>query len=1038
MREKCEIRKLMLLLLTVSMTVCAQQVQQVPLRAVYHTPATSWENEALPIGNGYMGAMVYGGVYSDLIQTNEKTLWSGGPGQDAAYNGGHKRTPAENHRIYHKAQVDLQEAAVKFSQTKAAYKNSDGKVVTNDYDEGIATADIVNNFGGDKAYFGSFQTMSNITVDDLNHATIDGSSIYANYDNRKNAGERAINLFDGNKGNKWFADDDACTVDKKFPIFITWSYYGAPTVTGYSVTSANDMPGRDPKHWILYGSKDGLQYNKIDEQNGLFWNEQRNTTVTFKANFSGYRFFKFEILELVDNSQKPQLAEIGFLTASTYANYTRMLDIDHSLLTINYDDSGISYSREYFMSYPDRVMVIRLKANRPFSKRISIDCPHADKTLEASDHTITLTGYPTGRRNNPNWKQGLRFAQIVRIASTDGTVAVDGNAIVVTSAREIVLLMSAATNYQQCMDDSYDYFSDEDPLAKVQMIVSEAASKSYETLLARHQEDYQSLYDRMKLNLNVSAAPAASTDQLLAAMSNSTATLDQCNYLETLYYQFGRYLLISSSRQGSLPANLQGVWGQSLNNPWNADYHTNINVEMNYWPAEQTNLAECHMPMIEFVQSLVPRGKYTATYYYCKPDGVSPVRGWACNHEVNIWGNTAPGESSAHFFPQGAIWMCQDIWEHYLFTMDKVFLEKYYDTMLQAALFWVDNLWTDSRDGKLVCNPSYSPEHGAFSLGCSTSQAMVQEMFDMMIKASKALGRESDSEIVEIKNAMARLSGPQIGLGGQFMEWKDEVTKDITGDGHHRHTNHLFWLHPGSQIVAGRSAQDDLYAKAMKVTLNTRGDEGTGWSRAWKLNFWARLHDGERAHKLLQSAMHLTTPSSGVGGVYPNLFDAHPPFQIDGNFGVTSGVAEMLLQSQGGYIELLPALPFSWMSGSFSGLKARGNFEVSASWSDGKLMTASIKSRAGETCVIKYPGAKDFSVSGTAITVISDNMISFPTQKGMTYDLRTTTGIQTMAVAEEHGKVYNLSGMLMQDKADNIADLHRGIYVLKGKKVVVE
>lgn len=1011
MKQIHQIEELVLSLLLFSVAVCAQEVRQVPLKAIYHAPASSWENEALPIGNGYMGAMIYGGVYNEVIQTNEKTLWSGGPGQDASYNGGHKRTAAENHQIYHKAQVDLQNAAVKFSQTKAAYVDANGKIVTNDYDERIATSDIVNNFGGDKSHFGSFQTLSNIVIDDLDHASIVDSSIYTNYDNRKNASESVANLFDGNQNSKWFADDDNCAGINKFPIYITWKYYEAPTVLSYSVTSAKDMSGRDPKHWILYGSEDGRQFDKLDEQNGLFWNGSRNATVTFNVSFSGYRYFKFEILELVDNSQKPQLAEISFATASSYSNYTRMLDIDHSLLTVNYDDAGISYTREYFMSYPDRVMVVRLKGNSPFSRRISIACPHTDKVVTAEGNTITLTGYPSGKRTNVNWKQGLRFAQLIQVTSTDGTVTADNNALIVKNAREIIVLMSAATNYQQCMDDTYDYFSTEDPLTKVKTLVTAAASKSFDTLLSRHQQDYQSLYDRMKLDLNVSSAPTASTDELLAAMSNNTATVEQCNYLETLYYQFGRYLLISSSREGSLPANLQGVWGERLNNPWDADYHTNINVEMNYWPAEQTNLAECHMPMIEFIQSLVPRGKYTANYYYCKPDGVSPVRGWVCNHEVNIWGNTAPGESSAHYFPQGAIWLCQDIWEHYQFNMDNNFLEKYYNTMLQAALFWVDNLWTDTRDGKLVCNPSYSPEHGAFSLGCSTSQAMVQEIFDIMIKASKIIGRENDAEILEIKNAMARLSGPQVGLGGQFMEWKDEVTKDITGDGHHRHTNHLFWLHPGSQIVAGRSTQEDLYANAMRVTLNTRGDEGTGWSRAWKLNFWARLHDGNRAHKLLKSSMHLTTPSSGIGGVYPNLFDAHPPFQIDGNFGVTSGVAEMLLQSQGGYIELLPALPLDWLNGQFSGLKARGNFNVCASWNDGKLSTATITSLSGGDCVIKYPGAKDFSISGASVNVLSDDMISFSTQKGMTYNVCTPTAPQTLSASEDHGGFYSHSGI---------------------------
>ena len=839
-------------------TTMAARFQQPSLKATYNKPAKVWESEALPIGNGYMGAMIFGGVEVDVIQTNEHTLWSGGPGEDPSYNGGHLGTPETNKSYLHKTRVLLQQKMNDFTANHSAYIDADGKLITHNYEgdgNGTELRNLIDKLAGTKEHFGSFQTLSNIIVEVVNPAT----------------------------------------------------------------------------------------------------------------------------------------------SEPAYSDYTRTLDVDNAIHRVTYKEGGITFKREYFMSYPDNIMVMRLTSDSKkgkISRMISLESLHTDKVIRASDNTITLTGYPTptsgDKRVGDHWKNGLKYAQQLLVKHTGGKITVvDGKKLKIEEAKEIIVLMSAATNYVQCMDDSYHYFSGEEPLDKVKATLKKAANKKYTALLATHEKDYHSLYDRMKLNLgNLTEMPVVTTDSLLKGMDARTNSESENQYLEMLYFQFGRYLLISSSREGSLPANLQGVWGERLSNPWNSDYHTNINVQMNYWPTQPTNLSRCHLPMVEYVKSLVPRGKYTAQQYYCKPDGGN-VRGWVTHHENNIWGNTAPAKKDTpHHFPAGAIWMCQDIWEYYQFNLDKDFLEAYYDVMLQAALFWVDNLWTDERDGTLVANPSHSPEHGEFSLGCSTSQAMIAEMFDMMIKASKVLGKDKEPEIAEIETAMNKLSGPKIGLGGQLMEWKDEVTKDVTGDGGHRHTNHLFWLHPGSQIVIGRSEEDDKYANAMKVTLNTRGDEGTGWSKAWKLNFWARLHDGNRSHALLRSAMKLTVPQGRFGGVYTNLFDAHPPFQIDGNFGCTAGIAEMLMQSQGGYIELLPALPDAWKNGAFKGMKARGNFEVDVIWKEGQITSIEILSNAGAECMLKYPDAKSLKVSGAKVRVLADDRIAFDTVKGKRYTIR--------------------------------------------------
>jgi alpha-L-fucosidase 2 len=533
------------------------------------------------------------------------------------------------------------------------------------------------------------------------------------------------------------------------------------------------------------------------------------------------------------------------------------------------------------------------------------------------------------------------------------------------------------------MDDTYNYFSGVDPLTKVTNAIAQAESRTYADVLASHISDYQSLYNRMSLSISGAGnANNKTIDSLLTGYKNNSNTTAENRYLEQVYYQFGRYLLIASSRKNTLPANLQGIWADGLNPPWAADYHTNINIQMNYWLAEQTNLADCHWPAIDYVKSLVPRGKYTAQQYFAKPDG-TPVRGWVDFHENNIWGNTGPAESDAFYFPAAAGWLCQDIWEYYLFNQDEAFLQEYFPVMLDAALFWVDNLWRDTRDGTLVASPSYSPEHGAYSMGSACDQGVITELFDMVIKAGKILGGNIP-EIAEIVTAKSKLAGPQIGLAGQFMEWKDETTMDISGDGGHRHANHLFWLHPGSQIVAGRSAQENLYAEAMKKSLNTRGDGGTGWSKAWKINFWARLRDGDHSHKMVQELLKESTLN--------NLFDTHPPFQIDGNFGATAGMTEMLVQSQGDYIELLPALPAVWSAGSFKGVKARGNFELSADWENNALSKIEVTSNSGKECRIKYTGMKDYSIAqqgGGSIspTVIDDNTITFETTPGAVYVL---------------------------------------------------
>lgn len=824
----------------------ANTTDRMPLKIWYTAPALDgpdkedWQKEGLPIGNGFIGGMVYSGVDSDRILINEKSVWSGGPGANAAYDGGidHTYTTAERHENLQKLRRVLQENMAAFTESKAAHLDENGQVVASDYGTAIDgiwedkdTQELIRKLRGVKDNFGSYQMLSDVLI-------------------------------------------------------------------------------TDP-------------------------------------------------------------------TGDTYTAYTRELDLRTAVHTVTYTKEQVTYRKEYFVSFPARVLVVRLTASAAgaLTRTFEVQTDHSHAAIVARGDTITLTGQPADQG-----EEGLRFAQQVKVISVGGSLTTDGNTITVDSADEILLIVGAATNYVQCMDDSYRYTSPADPLDGVIEQVEAAAAIGYEGLLAAHTADYDALFGRVEFGLNgVTMPQGKDTAALLAGYRGGDNTPEENRYLELLYYQFGRYLLIASSREGSLPANLQGIWADHLNPPWGADYHTNINVQMNYWLAEQTNLSECHLPLMDYTNSLVPRGREIAKEYYCRQDG-GEVRGWVINHENNLWGNAAPGNWYwGYYFPAGAAWLCQHIWEHYAFTQDKAFLAANFDTMLSAALFWVDNLWKDERDGTLVANPSYSPEHGPYSLGASCDQQIIWELFEEVRRAAEILDNHSP-EVAEVLAAQGNLYLPGIGLSGKYLEWKDETLLDITGDNGHRHVNHLFALHPGSLVVAGRSDKDDEIVEAMKRVLITRGDGGTGWSKAWKINFWARLRDGDHAATMVSQLLKEST--------LPNLFDTHPPFQIDGNFGATAGMTEMLLQSQGDSIDLLAALPAVWQDGFVQGLKARGNFTVDMAWAKGRLTTATIRSHVGGRCTLRYPGLGKATVTcdGKAVAVsVAGDTLSFDTVAGDGY-----------------------------------------------------
>ncbi|MDC4240750.1 glycoside hydrolase N-terminal domain-containing protein [Clostridium tertium] len=753
----------------------------------YDEPATNWENEALPIGNGYMGGMIFGSVSSERIQYNEKTLWSGGPGAWEAYNGGNKEGAWE----------DVQEIR---------------KILA---DGGTPSNDLYQRVCGDQRAYGAYQNFGDIFLDFKTH-----------------------------------------------------------------------------------------EDNKVN-------------------------------------------------------NYRRELNIEEALSTVKYNYEGVNYEREYFCSYPDNVMVIKLKADKASSLTVDVrnEGAHNGKNLSVENNTLILSG---AIEDN-----GMKYESQIKVINTGGSIQDKEDRISVENADEITIIMSAGTDYV----NEYPTYKGEDPHSAVTERINNAVNLGYDELKSRHIEDYKNLFDRVNLNLG-----ELKLDKPTDEMLNEYKT-NQSNSLETLFFQYGRYLLISSSREGSLPANLQGVWNNSNNPPWSSDYHFNVNIQMNYWPAEVANLSETAIPLVEYVESLREPGRKTAEMHCGIEGAMENKNGWTVNTMNNPFGFTAMGwEFDWGWAPTSNAWISQNLWEHYNFTDDKDYLrENIYPIMKEAAQFWTQFLveYTHS-DGKtyLVSSPSYSPEHGPRTVGTTFDQELIWQLFTDTIKASETLGIDEEFR-AELENKRERLLKPQIGKHGQVQEWKDDIDDP---NNNHRHISHLVGLYPGTQI--NQKDTPELY-EAAKVTMNHRGDGGTGWSKANKINLWARLLDGDRAHRLLENQLTTST--------LENLFDTHPPFQIDGNMGAVSGMAEMLVQSHLGTINPLPALPTAWEDGSFDGLKARGNFEISANWNNNSLNLLKIKSGSGNDCYLEYPGITEAIITdanGNKITpeVVSENVVKFQTE----------------------------------------------------------